>query len=160
MIDTYIFLLANVLVKRWVPNMSLNRALHHCASIVILNVALPSRLWQVMILREALLSEIFNRVVVCIGQEVVYLLRLCMVFELVHQAWPVAFDLLLSRDGQKDDLCKLLRVERSEDTAAENLRLLPLLLLNDDHSLVYSVHHKSDDVGAGHPRELLRDNIL
>ena len=49
------------------PDVSLNRALHHCASIVVLDVALPTRLWQVSVLRETLFAEVLNSVVVRIG---------------------------------------------------------------------------------------------
>ena len=47
--------------------MALNRALHHRASIVVLDIALPARLRQVIVLCEALLAEVLDRIVVCIG---------------------------------------------------------------------------------------------
>ena len=139
--ETYIFLLADVLVEGRVPDVSLDRALHHSASIVVFNVAFPARFRQVRLLCEALLSEVLNGVVVCVGKEVVELFGLCVILELVHEARTVPFDLLLSRDRQEDDLCELLPVEGSEDAPAQDLRLLPLLLLYDDHGLVDAVHH-------------------
>ena len=63
---TYIFLLANVLVESRVPNMALNRTLHHRASVVVLDEVFPSWFGQVIILREALLAEVLNGVIVSI----------------------------------------------------------------------------------------------
>ena len=111
-------------------DVALNCALHHCASIVVFDVAFPARLRQVVILREALLAEVLDGVVISIGQKVVQLLGLRVVLELVHQAGPIALNLLLRRDRQKDDLGKLLRVEGSEDAATQDLGLLALLLLD------------------------------
>lgn len=93
-----VFLLANVLVEGCMPNVLLNCALHHCASIVVFDVAFPARFVEVVDVGEALFAEVFNSVVVCIGQKVVQVLRLRMVFQLVHQARPVPFNLLLGRD--------------------------------------------------------------
>ena len=62
------------------PNVALDSALHHCTSIVILDVTFPARFRQIMVLSEALLPEIFDSVIVCIGQEVVQIFRLGMVF--------------------------------------------------------------------------------
>lgn len=140
--------------------MSLDSALHHCASIVVFDVAFPARLGQVVILREALLAEVLDGVVISIGQKVVQLLGLRVVLKLVHQAGPIALNLLLRRDRQKHDLGKLLRVEGSEDAASQDLGLLALLLLDDDHGFVHSVHHQAYDVGAGHARQLLGDNVF
>lgn len=122
-------------------NVSLDRALHHRASIIVLNVSLPAGLRQVRVLCEALLSEILNRVVICVRQKVVQLLRLSMVLKFVHEAGSITFNLLLSRNGQENDLSELLLVKGAEDTPAKNLWLLTLLLLYDDHRFVNSVHH-------------------
>lgn len=140
--------------------MPLNRALHHRASIIVFNVAFPARFGQVRVLCEALLSEVLNRVVVRIGEEVVQLFQLGVVLELVHKARPVPFDLLLGRDRQENNLCELLLVEGAEDAATEDLRLLPLRLLDNDHSFVDAVHHQADDVGARHPWQLLRNDVF
>lgn len=53
------------------PNVLLDRALHHCASIVVFDVAFPARFVEVVDVGEALFAEVFNGVVVCIGQKVV-----------------------------------------------------------------------------------------
>ena len=79
-------------------NVSLDSTLHHCASIVILDVALPTRFGKVMVLREALLSEVLDSIVISVSEEVVKLLRLSMVLQLIHETRTVAFHLLLSGD--------------------------------------------------------------
>ena len=66
--------------------MTLDCALHHCASVVVLDVALPARLGQVIVFGEALLAEVLDRVVVRIREEVMELLGLSMVLQLVHEA--------------------------------------------------------------------------
>ena len=66
--------------------MTLDRALHHCASVVVLDVALPARLGQVIVFGEALLAEVLDRVVVRVREEVMELLGLSMVLQLVHEA--------------------------------------------------------------------------
>ena len=69
-----------------------------------------------------------------------------MVFQFVHQARPIAFYLLLCGHCQEHYLCELLRIERPEHTAAKNLAFVSRQLLNDDHSLVNSIHHESNDI--------------
>lgn len=113
-----------------------------------------------MILSEALLAEVLDRVVVGVSQKVVQLLRLRMVLQLVHQARPIALHLLLRRDRQEHDLGEFLGVKGPEDAASKDLWLLPLLLLNDDHGLVHSVHHQAHDVGAWHAGQLLGDDVF
>ena len=78
--------------------MSVHSALHHCASIVILDVALPAGFGKVVVLCEALLSEVLDSIVISVREEIVKLLRLSMVLQLVHEAGTVAFHLLLSGD--------------------------------------------------------------
>lgn len=90
------------------PDVPLDCALHHSASIVVFNVAFPTWLRQVMVLCEALLAEVLDRIIVCVSQKVMQVFRLSMVLELVHKSRAIAFDLLLSRDSQKDDLSKFL----------------------------------------------------
>ena len=119
----------------------LNSALHHCASIVVLDEAFPSGLGQIVVLCEALLAEVFNSIVVCVGQKVVQFFRLCVILQLVHETRAVTLDLLLRRDGQEDDLSELLRVEGPKDAATQDLRLLPLLSLDNDHRFMHAVHH-------------------
>ena len=65
-------------------DVALNRALHHCASIVVFDKTFPARLRKVMVLSETLFAEILNRVVVSVSQEIVKLLVLSMIFQFVH----------------------------------------------------------------------------
>ena len=60
-------------------NVSLDSTLHHSASIVILDVALPTGFGKVMVLCEALLSEVLDSIVISVCEEIVKLLRLSMV---------------------------------------------------------------------------------
>jgi len=122
-------------------NVSLDCTLHHRASIIVLDVSLPTGFWQVRILSKSLLTEILDRVVICVCQKVVQLFRLSMVLKFVHEAGSIAFNLLLGRDGQENDLRKFLFVKGAEDTPAEYLWLLSLLLFYDDHRFVNAVHH-------------------
>ena len=63
-------------------------------------------------------------------------------------------------DGQENDLRELLLVKGAKDAPTEDLWLLSLLFLNDDHSFVDAVHHETDDVGARHSWELLGDDVF
>ena len=94
-----------------------------------------------MVLCEALLAEVFDSIVVCVGQKVVQFFRLRVILQLVHETRAVTLDLLLRRDGQEDDLSELLRVEGPKDAATQDLRLLPLLSLDNDHRFMHAVHH-------------------
>ena len=68
--------------------------------------------------------------------------------------------MLLRCDGEKDDLSKLLRVEWPEDTPSKDLWLLSLLLFDNDHSFVNTVHHQSNDICSRHSGKLLGDDVL
>ena len=81
------------------PNVTLDSALHHCASVVVLDEVFPTWLWQIVIFGESLLAEVLNGVVVCICQEVVQFFRLCVILQLVHQTRAISLDLLLCSDG-------------------------------------------------------------
>jgi hypothetical protein len=63
-----------------------NLALHHSASTVVLDVALPSVLRHEAFLVETLLFEKVNGQVISIGQEILKSLLLGMSFEFVHQS--------------------------------------------------------------------------
>ncbi len=78
--NAYIFLFTDVLVERCVSNVGLNRALHHCASIIVFNVAFPSTFVQIVTICEALFAEILDCIIVGIGQKVVQIFRLGVVF--------------------------------------------------------------------------------
>ena len=123
------------------PDVPLNCALHHCASIVVLDEAFPSGLGKIVVLSESLLAEVFDSIVVCIGQKVVQFFRLRVILQLVHESRAVTLDLLLCRDGQEDYLSELLRVEGPKDAAAQDLRLLALLSLDNDHGFMHAIHH-------------------
>lgn len=92
-----VHLASDVLVKCLMSDMSVNYALHHCTSIVILNVSFPSRLihksrWCRLFLK-ALLSEVLNGVIISISEEVVNVLLVGVIFKFVHQSCAVALDL-------------------------------------------------------------------
>ena len=142
------------------PDVALNSTLHHCASIVVFDETFPAGLGQVMILSEALLPEVLNGIVVCVGQEVMQLLVLSVILQFVHKTGSIALYLLLSRDCEEYNLSKLLRVEWSEYAPSENLRFLPLLLFDNDHGFMHTVHHKPNDICSRHSRKLLSDNVL
>ena len=142
----------------------LHNALHHGAAIVVLNVAFPASFRhetrRCRLLLETLLPEVLNRVVVCIGQEIVDVVLGRVVFEFIHKTRSVTFDLLGSCDCQEDNLSKFLLSERPEDATAENDWLLAGSLLHDDHGLVDTIHNQADDVGTWHAWQLLRDDIF
>ena len=66
----------------------------------------------------------------------------------------------MCRNGKKDNLGELLSVERSEDASTENDWLLPLLLLDNNHRLMYTIHHEPYYICSWHPRQLLSDDVL
>ena len=158
--NAYIFLLADIAVQRRVSNVPLYCTLHHCASIVVFNVAFPSSFWQGWTFCEPLLAEILDRVVVGVCQEVVEFVGLSVILQFVHQTGSIAFHLLLRRNCQKHDLSKLLGVKWPKDAATEDLSLLTGALLDDDHGFVNSVHHKSHDIRPWHPWKLLGNDVL
>ena len=80
-------------------DMALDCALHHRASIIILDIAFPTRFGQVRILREALLTEVLDGVIIGVSQEIVQFLRLGVVLEFIHETRSVALYLLLCRNG-------------------------------------------------------------
>ena len=86
---TYIFLSDYVLIESFVFNVAVNAALHHCRSVVVFYVAFPAWLWHKAfvtrcILLKALFPEVFNRIIVSICQEVIYVALNGVVFEFVH----------------------------------------------------------------------------
>ena len=113
-----------------------------------------------MVLCEALLAEVFDSIVVCIGQKVVQFFRLRVILQLVHETRAVTLDLLLRRDGQEDDLSEFLRVEGPKDAATEDLFFLAGAFLDNDHGFMHSVHHKSYDIRPWHSWKLLGNDVL
>lgn len=67
---TYIALFADILVDRLMHNVSINFALHHCATIVIFYVTFPAGFRHRRTLSETLLPEVLDSIVVGISQEV------------------------------------------------------------------------------------------
>ena len=120
---TYVSLSSNVPIEGGVADVPVYVALHHGAPVVVFDEAFPPRLGQGWTFRESLLSEILDRIVVCVCQKIMDLLVTSMIFQLIHQARTIAFDLLLGSDCQKNDLCELLSVERSKNTPSKNLAL-------------------------------------
>ena len=82
--DQSVLLFSNVHVEGRVSDMALDCTLHHRASIIVLDIAFPARLRQVRILREALLTEVLDGIVISVSQEIVQLFRLSMILEFVH----------------------------------------------------------------------------
>ena len=93
--NTYVSLSADISIQGWMANMSVYITLHHGAAIVVFDIAFPSRLRQGRAFGEALLSKILDRIIVCICQEIVEFHFTRMVFQFVHQARPIAFNLFL-----------------------------------------------------------------
>lgn len=69
-------------------------ALHHRASIVVFDIALPSALCHESLWVKALLSEKLDCIIVSIGQKVLKIFLLSMVFKSVHQTSAKTFNLL------------------------------------------------------------------
>lgn len=146
-------------------NFAVDRALHHRAAVVVFNVAFPARLYHKAftprrILLETLFTEVLDRVVVRIRQEVVDIALDRMVFELVHQPSPISFYLLSGRDSKENNFSKFLIGERTEHAPTQNDRFLSLNFLHDYHGFVDAVHYKAHDVGSWHPGQLLCDDIF
>ena len=158
--DNRISLLLQGLRDVNIVDVSDDLALHHGASVVVLDVPLPLGFGHVGVRAEPLLFEELCRVVVCIGTKVVESLLLCVVLQAIHQAGTQTADLLGGSDSQKDDFREPLGPEGSENAPTEDLRPLPLLPPHDDHGLMLAVHGEFDDVVAGHPWQLLGDYVL
>jgi hypothetical protein len=158
--DNRISLLLQGLRDVDIVDVSDDLALHHGASIVVLDVTLPLGFRHVGVGAEPLLFEELCRIVVRIGTKVVEALLLRVVFQAIHQPGTQTADLLGGSNGQKNDFREPLRPEGSEHAPSEDLRPLPLLPPHDDHGFMLAVHGEFDDVVAGHPWQLLRDYIL
>jgi hypothetical protein len=143
-----------------VLDLTFDLALHHCASVVVLDVALPASLRHSWAFRETLLSEVLDRVVVGICEEVVEAILLSMVLQPIHKPSAVSLHLLRCRYCKKHDLSEILRREGSKHTPAEYDWPLVLLLFDDNHGFMHAVHDQAHDVRAGHARQLLRDDVL
>ena len=101
-----------------VADLGQHGALHDGAAFVILDVAHPARFLQRNVLCEALLFEVADRVVVCVGEEMHYV-RGCfdVVFEMRHHVRTVAFDLLVRRYGTEDYFGELAALEGTVSNA-------------------------------------------
>ena len=95
-------------------------ALHHGGARVIFDIPLPSTFWHLQMLGEALLSEVFNGVVVGVSDEVLYSNGLGMCLKSIHQSSAISFHLLRSRDGQKYNFSKPLTMKWSEHASTNN----------------------------------------
>jgi hypothetical protein len=58
--------------------------LHHGRAIVVLDVALPPRLWHITFLVETLFLEKLSCIVICIGKKILKSLLLCVILQLIH----------------------------------------------------------------------------
>ena len=118
-----------------IPYLGEHRALHNGTSLIILNISHPERFFKCDFLRKALLFEIPNCVVIRIGQKVhngrcrFYIvlqqntsislytptLRIRLLvypyLEMRHQVRSVSLDLLVRRDGAKDNFSKTATIE-------------------------------------------------
>lgn len=152
-------------------HISEDSALHHRRAIVILDITLPASLRHVdsgatiltltsLCLCKALLLEIFNSVVVSVGQEVVKLVCLGVVFQAVHQSSTIALYLFRCSNGEEHNLSKLLLVKRSEYAASKNVRLSIGPSLENNHGFVYSVHNEAHYIGPRHAWQLLSNHVF
>ena len=152
-------------------NADMNLTLHHGRPAVVLDVAFPARLRHLQVLREALLTEVLDGVVVGVGHEVLDADRLGMRLEPIHESRSVPLDLLGGRDCQENDFGEPLTMERSKDAATKNRRHAAIMvastsrsrrriLFPNNHGLVLPVHGEADDVVPRHFRQLLRNYIF
>jgi len=89
-----LFLLSDGLRNIDIVYVLVDSALHHSASVIVLDVAFPSLFGHRWLLHETLLSKVFNGVIVSICQKIVQILLLSVVLQFVHQARSVALHLL------------------------------------------------------------------
>ena len=68
---TYISLFPDIFINSGVLNIIMYFALHHCASIVVFNVSLPSSFGHGWTFGKSLLPKVLDCVVVCVRKEVV-----------------------------------------------------------------------------------------
>lgn len=99
-------------------------ALHHGAPIVVFDVALPSLSWHTALLTEALLLEVADCVVICVGHQILDLLILHVLLEFIHQARAVATYLLRRRHGQERYLGECLRRVPTVTNPRDHLTLI------------------------------------
>lgn len=153
-------MLANILVDGLVHNVSVDFTLHHCTAIVIFDVPFPTSFRHRWALRETLLPEVLDCIIVCVGQEVMQVDFLGVILKSVHEPGSVSFYLLGGRDRQENNFGKLLGVKGSEDAASKDDGPLVFLLLDNDHGFMHSVHNQPNNVWPGHAWELLSNDVL
>ena len=146
-------------------------ALHHSRSTVILDESFPAGLWHLEMLRESLLTEVLDSIVVRVSNEVLDANVLGMGLQAVHQPGSVPFHLLRGRDCEEDYFCESLRVERTEDAATKDsrstsqssawlLELCSRITTPNDHSFMLTIHGEPYNVIPWHSGQLLCHNVF
>lgn len=143
-----------------VVNQGVHVALHEGAPVVVLDIALPVLLGQLVLLAEPLFLEVPDGEVVRVGQQVLHLPLLHFLLILVHKPSAEAADLFLGSDGQEGYFREgLLLVDPVADAPDDLLGAVGVVLA-DHQRLVLPVEHQLHDVLPGHLRQLSRENVL
>mmetsp|Transcript_14518 Transcript_14518/g.35383 ORF Transcript_14518/g.35383 Transcript_14518/m.35383 type:complete len:222 (-) Transcript_14518:634-1299(-) len=144
-----------------VGHLVVDSAFHQGPPVVIFDEPDPAALRHRNLLRESLLLEEPDGVVVGVREEVLDALALHMLLQVIHHSPSVPFDLFLPRDGKENDLREFLRMERPDDNAADCCPLSGCAAgLNQAQGAMVPVHDQSRDVLLWHLGELLRDDVL
>ena len=173
----------NLLVYILVVNVFVDLALHHGRAGVLLNITTPPLVRHLNVLREALLSEEFDSVVVSIGCEVLHTDSLRVHLQSIQHERAKAVRPKLRSDRKENNFYEALGREWSEHAAANDLnlsliiarvrlkRVRQLMLrravvfhlgpaLPNQDGLMLPVHGQAHDVVSRHPRQLLRDDVF
>lgn len=129
----------------------MNLALHHCTSVVVLNISFPSMFWHGWLFLEALFPEIFNCIIVSICQKVLQSFLLSICFQPIHKSCTISFNLFWCCYSKEHNFCKFLFLKGAEDTTTKDLRTFFCLAPNDNHGLMLSIHYQPNNVVSWHP---------
>ncbi len=132
-------------------------ALHQRTTFVVLDVTHPDRSIETDLLRETLLLEVANGVVIGVREEVHHgRRRFHVILEMVHQMRTISFDLFRTCNGTENDFGKFALLERTIRDTTNHLQST----FDNGYTLMIAVKDKSRDVLAWHLWQLALEDVL
>ena len=118
-------------------------------------------------LGEALLSKIFNSIVISISHKILNSQSLSMSFKPVHETRSIPFHLVFGWYSKENDFHESLSVKGPEHAATNDWGpwwvhsiFINIVFTTNYHGLVLPIHNQTHDVVSGHSRKLLCHDVL
>ncbi len=128
---------------------------HQGGTLVVLDVALINRLGELDLLAETLLFEVPDGKLVGEGEEMEDTVPNVVVLEVVHEVSSISLNLLVGSNSAEHDLGEALAGEHAEANSPNGAAVL-----DQCQGLVFRVEYQAGDVLLGHPRQLVREDVL